>query len=65
MKSRTPAFPLLEMRLVGEGKSLSLGDGPDLHEGLGVRVIKAGPAPSAGVQGQKELVLTFVGSMTR
>lgn len=65
MRSRASASPLLEMRLAGEGGSLGLGDGPDLHEGRAVSAVKAGPAPSAGVQGQKELVLTLMASMTR
>ena len=65
MKSRASASPLLEVQLAGEGKSLGLGDGPDLHEGLGVSAVKEWPAPSAGVQGQKELVLTLMGSMIR
>lgn len=35
------------------------------HKGLGVSAVKEWPAPSAGVQGQKELVLTLMGSMIR
>ena len=57
MKSRASASPLLEVQLAGEGKSLGLGDGPDLHEGLGVSAVKEWPAPSAGVQGPERTCL--------